>query len=241
MAYAGGRTFFDADSHLMELPGFLRDNADPDVRDRLPSINFAGGGKMQTALEELGARARDSPARVEELIGLGDRLISGPKGYQALGAFNGSERARRSTCSASNASWCSRRSPPARSSRRPRAANCGRRGTAPQPRHGRLLCERSPAHRCRRHHTRRRRHGHRRVRLLTSTWTRRRVDPAPPGGRRSPATTTSTRSGRGWPRPGSLRCCTSARPPAVRPGLDEQRPPIPTIGWAAARTCAART
>ncbi len=94
MAYAGGRTFFDADSHLMELPGFLRDYADPDMRDRLPSISFAAGGKMQTSLEELGARGAHSPARVEELIGLGDRLISGPKGYEALGAFNGSERSK---------------------------------------------------------------------------------------------------------------------------------------------------
>ncbi len=80
MAYAGGRTFFDADSHLMELPDFLRDHADPNMRDRLPSISFAAGGKLQVALEELGARGAHSPARVAELVGLGDRLISGPKG-----------------------------------------------------------------------------------------------------------------------------------------------------------------
>ena len=36
MAYATGRVFYDADSHIMELPGFLRDYADPDIRDKLP-------------------------------------------------------------------------------------------------------------------------------------------------------------------------------------------------------------
>src|SRR5207237_2516913 len=41
MPYAEGRTFFDADSHLMELPGFLRDHADPSIRERLPQLNFA--------------------------------------------------------------------------------------------------------------------------------------------------------------------------------------------------------
>src|SRR5262245_965260 len=33
MTYAGGRTLLDADSHVMELPGFLRDHADPADRD----------------------------------------------------------------------------------------------------------------------------------------------------------------------------------------------------------------
>ena len=64
MTYAGERLIYDADSHLMELPDFLRDYADPDMRDRLPSISFAAGGKLQTALEELGARGAHSPARV---------------------------------------------------------------------------------------------------------------------------------------------------------------------------------
>ena len=39
--YAGDRRVVDADSHVMEWPGFLTENADPHVRDRLPPI--AGG------------------------------------------------------------------------------------------------------------------------------------------------------------------------------------------------------
>jgi predicted TIM-barrel fold metal-dependent hydrolase len=92
MPYAEGRTFMDADSHLMELPDFLQEFADPSVRDRLPSINFAAGGNMGRGLEELGVRKAHRPERVEELVALGDGLIAGPKGYQALGAFNTAER-----------------------------------------------------------------------------------------------------------------------------------------------------
>src|SRR5262245_30404420 len=38
MTYAQGRTFFDADSHIMELPDFLKAYADPGLRDRMPAI-----------------------------------------------------------------------------------------------------------------------------------------------------------------------------------------------------------
>lgn len=92
MPYATGRTFLDADSHLMELPSFLQDHADPDVRDRLPSVSPSAGGRMADALEQLDARGGHRPERVEELVSLGDGLIAGPKGYEALGAFNAGER-----------------------------------------------------------------------------------------------------------------------------------------------------
>ena len=92
MPYAQGRTFFDADSHVMELPDFLRDHADPGDRDKLPELSFASGGKMRVALEELKSRQGHAPEHVEELVELGDGLIAGPKGYEALGAFNPAER-----------------------------------------------------------------------------------------------------------------------------------------------------
>ena len=91
MAYATGRTYFDADSHVMELQGFLRDHADPGIRDRLPPINTASGGR-QAPVGDIGVGGAHPPAHVDELLALGDRLISGPKGYEALGAFNSSER-----------------------------------------------------------------------------------------------------------------------------------------------------
>lgn len=92
MAYATGRTFLDADSHLMELPGFLRDHADPAMRDIIPPISFDSGGRMREALGRLEQRGGLQPERVHELVSLGDNLIAGPKGYEALGGFNRHER-----------------------------------------------------------------------------------------------------------------------------------------------------
>ena len=36
MTYAGDRVLYDADTHIMELPDFLRKFADPDIREELP-------------------------------------------------------------------------------------------------------------------------------------------------------------------------------------------------------------
>ena len=41
MTYAQGRTLYDADSHLLELPDFLQRYGDPGMRDQLPDIGFA--------------------------------------------------------------------------------------------------------------------------------------------------------------------------------------------------------
>jgi uncharacterized protein len=92
MAYAQGRTFFDADSHVMELPDFLQAYADPDMRDRIPAVSNSSGGRLSRGFEELARTKAQPPERVQELLALGDGLIAGPKGYQALGAFNGKER-----------------------------------------------------------------------------------------------------------------------------------------------------
>ena len=93
MAYAEGRTFYDADSHIMELPDFLRDFADPKYRSALPQIDaFSGGGATGLGIDEVLERGAHSPERVAEMVGMGDQLISGPKGYLALGAFDRDER-----------------------------------------------------------------------------------------------------------------------------------------------------
>ncbi len=92
MAYATGRTFYDADSHIMELPDFLTRFADPGVRDELPLISFGGGGKSVDHLQAMAERGGHPPQKVSEMIALGADLIAGPKGYQALGAFNRDER-----------------------------------------------------------------------------------------------------------------------------------------------------
>jgi len=92
MPYAEGRTYYDADSHIMELPDFLRDFADPGQRDQLPSLSFGSGGRSARGIEEAAARGAQPPEDVEAMRALGDELIAGPKGYQALGAFSREER-----------------------------------------------------------------------------------------------------------------------------------------------------
>ena len=92
MPYAQGRTFYDADSHIMELPSFLRDFADPELRDRLPDLSFASGGRSADGVRDAAERGAQPPEKVAEMIALGDELIAGPKGYMALGAFNREER-----------------------------------------------------------------------------------------------------------------------------------------------------
>lgn len=92
MPYAEGRTFLDADSHIMELPDFLRDYADPGIRERVPRLSLSGGGKLRDALDRIGERKGHTPETVDELLALGDGIIGGPKGYEALGAFNSAER-----------------------------------------------------------------------------------------------------------------------------------------------------
>ena len=92
MAYATGRTYHDADSHIMELPDFLIAHADPAERERMPKIPVPTVGLVANLLDEAAARRGHSPEKVAEMVGLGDQLIAGPKGYMALGAFNTDER-----------------------------------------------------------------------------------------------------------------------------------------------------
>ena len=91
MAYATGRTFFDADSHIMELPDFLTTNADRDVADKLPPFNFEAAGVLAQHVSTYVDNGRPEQ-EAQKLRDLGDTLISGPKGYDALGAFDASER-----------------------------------------------------------------------------------------------------------------------------------------------------
>jgi predicted TIM-barrel fold metal-dependent hydrolase len=76
----------DADSHLMEWPGFLTDHADRAIRDRLPPIT-GGLSKLDITL---GAHTEADRVALEAL---GDQLIKqGPKWHAALGAIDPRER-----------------------------------------------------------------------------------------------------------------------------------------------------
>lgn len=86
MTYAAGRRIVDADSHLMEWPGFLVDHADPAYRRDMPPI---GGGRSGLTLTD-GTR---SPDELADLVGLGVNLVrKGPKWHAALGAVDPAER-----------------------------------------------------------------------------------------------------------------------------------------------------
>src|SRR5215471_3853413 len=94
MTYAAGRTYYDADSHIMELPEFLAEFAEPAEREQMPRIKVPRRGTLANLVDEAERTGKHSETHVAELIALGDRMISGPKGYTALGAFNRDERSR---------------------------------------------------------------------------------------------------------------------------------------------------
>ena len=57
MPYADGRTFYDADSHLMETPEWLASYAEPAFRDRIPGFSLGGTGPA-SFVEKMIARGR---------------------------------------------------------------------------------------------------------------------------------------------------------------------------------------
>ena len=91
LPYAHGRRFLDADSHIMELPGFLEPFADPSIRDRLPALSTEVAGAQGEGFEAYRATGAHAP---EQVVELERNVIGGPKGYHALGAFNAAERSR---------------------------------------------------------------------------------------------------------------------------------------------------
>src|SRR5262249_19708190 len=90
MPYADGRTFYDADSHLMELSGWLIEYADPDIRERIRPLYLGAAGVLaERAIRDAEAR-RGDPSAAKRLA---DNLM-GAKGWSALGAFDPTERSR---------------------------------------------------------------------------------------------------------------------------------------------------
>jgi hypothetical protein len=94
MVYApDDQPFYDADSHIMELPNFLQVYADPDIRDDMPEVSYSASlvtDEEVAIIMKQGGRHSDEHLQTQ--IDLGDRLIESSKEIQALGAFNGPGR-----------------------------------------------------------------------------------------------------------------------------------------------------
>ena len=94
MAYAPkNRNFYDADSHVMELPNFIIDYADEEFKDLIPPVNYKASLVTDEEVEEIiNNGGKHSKEHVEAQIALGDGLIAESKEIQALGAFDRDDR-----------------------------------------------------------------------------------------------------------------------------------------------------
>jgi uncharacterized protein len=90
MPYAEGRVYYDADSHIMELPDWLTGYVDDELKDRIGPLNLGRAGALaDKAVAAAARRSGDESARAA----LEERLLDA-KGWGALGAFDPEERSR---------------------------------------------------------------------------------------------------------------------------------------------------
>lgn len=96
MTYAPAtRVFYDADSHIMELPDFLKKYADPGLRDEIPEVSYSASIVTDEEVAVIvGQGNRHSDAHRAEQIAMGDELIARSKEIQALGAFDSADRSK---------------------------------------------------------------------------------------------------------------------------------------------------
>lgn len=90
MPYAEGRTYYDADSHLMELPDWLEQFADQSTRAALRPLHLGRAGALADhAIAEAERRRGDADAAAAL-----ETALMKAKGWSALGAFDPLERSR---------------------------------------------------------------------------------------------------------------------------------------------------
>ena len=88
MSYADGRPILDADSHLMELPGFLDPFIEHDMLDRLKGREME---RLSAVLDDATARA-EGRRRDPALRATAEERLLTDKGWHAMGAFDPAER-----------------------------------------------------------------------------------------------------------------------------------------------------
>ena len=102
MAYNERPHVHDADAHIMETPNWLRDYADPDVRERIAPLSLSGGNELrqtgdpseqlrdlEVAFERLRAKHASAEYRLTEATDIMAR-----KNFAATGSFVAEDRGR---------------------------------------------------------------------------------------------------------------------------------------------------
>ena len=102
MPYVSGRVVHDADAHIMEPPTWLRDHADPSVRDRIEPLGYAAGNELRQT-GDVAEQQRDLVAafdrlaakhRSEEYRAVEEAEIMARKNFAATGSFLAEDRGR---------------------------------------------------------------------------------------------------------------------------------------------------
>ena len=92
MAYAEGRTYFDADSHLMETPDWLPSYVDAPFRDRIHPFSLGSTG-TRDRVRKMIDRGRRRAGDPQERSGYEAELMT-RKSWDAYGAFHRDDRSR---------------------------------------------------------------------------------------------------------------------------------------------------
>src|SRR5260221_14158189 len=88
MPYAEGRVYYDADSHVMELPHWLEDYADADTRERIRPLYLGGAGPPPPPAGAEGPRGPGAPRAAPPAGGAGVKA----QGGEAPGALRPAQR-----------------------------------------------------------------------------------------------------------------------------------------------------